>query len=172
VASASRLLDQAETLNELVMLEGELAKREADLASLEAKKRRLADRDSAVHDHGDVARAGREDPRRGTANRLRGRCQGSWSAFVASLEILLTVLGALLPWLVLLGGPIVALVWLLRRLGRRAARSGAFVPGTTAPAPAASDPAAPASAPARMVPPEPTAAPAPSSPDAATPRSP
>ena len=43
VDSARRLLARATSISDLVSLENELAKREADLASLEAKKRRLAD---------------------------------------------------------------------------------------------------------------------------------
>ena len=43
VDSGRRLLAQAKTLNDLVMLEKEVATRESDLASLQAKKRNLAD---------------------------------------------------------------------------------------------------------------------------------
>ena len=43
VDSGRRLLARAKTLNDLVMLEREVATRESDLASLQAKKRRLAD---------------------------------------------------------------------------------------------------------------------------------
>ena len=43
VDSGRRLLGQAKSLSDLVMLEREVATRESDLASLQAKKRRLAD---------------------------------------------------------------------------------------------------------------------------------
>ena len=43
VESARRLLARASSIGDLVSLENELGRREADLASLEAKKRRLAD---------------------------------------------------------------------------------------------------------------------------------
>ena len=43
VDSGRKLLAQAKSLNDLVMLEREVATRESDLASLQAKKRRLAD---------------------------------------------------------------------------------------------------------------------------------
>ena len=43
VDSGRRLLANAKSLNDLVMLENEVASRESDLASLQAKKRRLAD---------------------------------------------------------------------------------------------------------------------------------
>jgi hypothetical protein len=45
--------------------------------------------------------------------------KAGWKAFLVSMEVLLTVLGALLPWLVALGVPVFGLAWLLRRLGRR-----------------------------------------------------
>jgi hypothetical protein len=45
---------------------------------------------------------------------------GGWHAFVASMQVLLTVLGALLPWLVLFGVPATVLVLYLRRTRRRA----------------------------------------------------
>lgn len=120
VDSGRRLLAQAKSLSELISLESELAKREADLASLEAKKRRiddltalstitlvLVDRDTA---------AASDEPRTGF---LAGLAAG-WRALVASLQVLLTLLGALLPWLVLLGSPVLAVLWWARRARRRA----------------------------------------------------
>jgi hypothetical protein len=121
-ASVSRtraLLAQARTIAEIVAVETELTKREAELASLQARKRQLADvttlstitvtllgPDAEVEDRDDDA---------GFVAGFRA----GWRAFVASIEVLLTVLGALLPWLLALGLPIWAVVWLARRLGRR-----------------------------------------------------
>jgi hypothetical protein len=45
--------------------------------------------------------------------------QGGWNSFTSSLEVLLTVLGALLPWFVVLGVPVLILVALLRRTAAR-----------------------------------------------------
>lgn len=119
VDSGRRLLAQAKSLSDLVMLEGELAKREADLASLEAKKRRLADLTAlstiTVVLLGPNARPSDDEPQTGFLAGLRA----GWSAFVASVRVLLTVLGALLPWLIALGLPVFAVVWLVRRLRRR-----------------------------------------------------
>ncbi|MEU8655778.1 DUF4349 domain-containing protein [Actinoplanes philippinensis] len=120
VESGKRLLAEAKSLDDLVMLEREVASRESDLASLEAKKRRLSDLTSlstitvvllgpnaTVTDDGD-------DP----AGFLGGLSNG-WNALVASLGVLLTVLGALLPWSIALGLPAWAIVHLLRRYRRR-----------------------------------------------------
>ncbi|MEE6259601.1 DUF4349 domain-containing protein [Plantactinospora sonchi] len=120
VENGRRLLAQAKSLSDLVMLEGELARREADLASLEAKKRRLADLTAlstitAVLLGPNAEDDTRDEPATGFVAGLKG----GWRAFVASLEILLTVLGALLPWLVALGLPAVGVGWLVRRLRRR-----------------------------------------------------
>ncbi|MEU7618446.1 DUF4349 domain-containing protein [Micromonospora rifamycinica] len=122
VDSARRLLARADTVAELVTLENELTRREADLASLEAKKRRLADltalstitvtfvgRDASTADEEEEA------DRTGFMVGLRG----GWTVFLASMGVLLTVLGALLPWLLLIGVPVTALVVVLRRRRRR-----------------------------------------------------
>lgn len=119
VDSGRRLLAQAKTLSDLVMLEGELAKREADLASLEAKKRRLGDLTALSTITavllGPDARPVDDEPQIGFLAGLKA----GWKAFVASFRVLLTVLGALLPWIIALGLPVVGVLWLARRLGRR-----------------------------------------------------
>ncbi|MDW5326369.1 DUF4349 domain-containing protein [Plantactinospora sp. KLBMP9567] len=142
VASGRRLLAQAKSLSDLVMLESELAKREADLASLEAKKRRLADLTALSTVTavllGPNAQVPEDDE---PAIGFLAGLEGGWTAFVVSLRILLTVLGALLPWAVALGLPAFGLVWLVRRLRGRRSRP-------TPPAPPRSTPAVPAQAPA------------------------
>jgi hypothetical protein len=116
VDSGRTLLAQAKSLSDLVMLEGELAKREADLASLQSKKQHLADL-TALSTITVVlldAQAAAAAPPGG----FLGGLAAGWAALVASLKVLLTVLGALLPWLVALAGPAYALWWLLRRRRR------------------------------------------------------
>ncbi|WP_431922824.1 DUF4349 domain-containing protein [Micromonospora wenchangensis] len=122
VDSARRLLARADTVAELVSLENEVSRREADLASLEAKKRRLADltalstvtvtfvgRDASTADDEQA------EDRTGFMVGLRG----GWTVFLASMGVLLTVLGALLPWLLLIGVPVTVAVVLLRRRRRQ-----------------------------------------------------
>ncbi|MEV6705602.1 DUF4349 domain-containing protein [Micromonospora wenchangensis] len=122
VDSARRLLARANTVSELVSLENEVSRREADLASLEAKKRRLADLTALstvtvtfVGRDASTADDGQEEDRTGFMVGLRG----GWTVFLASMGVLLTVLGALLPWLLLIGVPVTAAVVLLRRRRRQ-----------------------------------------------------
>jgi hypothetical protein len=121
VDSGRRLLAQAKSLNDLVMLEREVATREADLASLQGKKRRLADLTAlstitvVLVDPGAVAQPPKkeEDP----AGFLTG-LENGWKGLLASLTVLLTVLGWLLPWLLAIGLPVWGILWLLRRYRR------------------------------------------------------
>ncbi|MER5455434.1 DUF4349 domain-containing protein [Micromonospora sp. NPDC002389] len=119
VESARRLLDRADSIADLVSLENELARREADLASLEAKKRRLADLTAlstiTVSLVGPDASTADEEREIGFLAGL----SGGWTVFLASMTVLLTVLGAVLPWLLVLGVPLAALWWLSRRRRRR-----------------------------------------------------
>ncbi|TQL35450.1 DUF4349 domain-containing protein [Salinispora arenicola] len=115
VENARRLLGEAQSISDLVSLENELARREADLASLEAKKRRLADLTAlssiAVSLVGPDAATEDDASEFGFVVGL----QGGWKVFLLSWTVLLTVLGAVLPWLLLIGVPVGTMVWLLRR---------------------------------------------------------
>ncbi|BCJ54016.1 hypothetical protein Asp14428_54910 [Actinoplanes sp. NBRC 14428] len=117
VASGRKLLAQAKDLEDLVMLEREVATRESDLASLEAKKRRLADLTALstitlvlLDPQAETALPVNDDP----AGFLAGLRDG-WTGLLTSLGVVATVLGWLLPWLLLLGLPAWAALWFLRR---------------------------------------------------------
>lgn len=122
VDSGRKLLAQAKTLNDLVMLEKEVATRESDLASLQAKKRKLADLTAlstitVSFLTPDAVVTPKDD---GPPGFLSGLGAG-WHSLLASLKVLLTVLGALLPWVIALALPIWGIVYLWRRfnLSRR-----------------------------------------------------
>ncbi|MER5700728.1 DUF4349 domain-containing protein [Micromonospora sp. NPDC002296] len=123
VESGRKLLARASSIDDLVRLEGEVARREADLASLEAKKRRLADLTAlstiTLTLVGSDADTSSDEEKDGTGFLVGLR--GGWDAFVVSLGVLLTVLGALLPFAVALGVPVALLVAVLRRRRRRPA---------------------------------------------------
>jgi hypothetical protein len=120
VDSGRKLLAQAKSLNDLVMLEKEVATRESDLASLQAKKRRLADLTALSTIT--VTFLGPASPGPKPADDqppgFLGGLSAGWHALLASLKVLLTVLGALLPWLIAFGLPIWALLYLYRKYGR------------------------------------------------------
>jgi hypothetical protein len=114
VARVRALLSEANTIGEVVQVESELAKREADLESLEAQLARLKDVTELatieVSLVGPDADAPVDDEDLGFLAGLRG----GWDAFVQIVLVGLTVLGALLPFLLtgaLLGVP----AWLIVR---------------------------------------------------------
>jgi hypothetical protein len=120
VARVRTLLARADTIGEVVQIESELARREADLESLQAQLARLQDvTDLSTIEVLLVARdetrpAPPEDDELGFVAGLRG----GWDAFGEIVLVALTVLGALLPFLVvaaLLGLPTYALLRRSRR---------------------------------------------------------
>lgn len=124
------LMQQARSIDDIVSVEAELSEREAALASLQARQRRLADL-SALSTITATLLAESASPVTEEADEtgfLAGLAAG-WGAFTTSVTVLLTGLGVLLPWLVVIGAPTAAGVWWARR--RRAGQLPA--PGPTAP---------------------------------------
>ncbi|MDO3683069.1 DUF4349 domain-containing protein [Micromonospora sp. C28ISP2-4] len=150
VESSRKLLARATSVDELVRLENEVGTRQADLAALEARKRRLADLTSlstiTVTFLGQDASTAEEEADLGFLAGLGG----GWSAFLASARVLLTVLGAVLPFAVVIGVPL----WLLL-LWRRRVRARRTPPPD--PDPAAPMPTGPAGGPVSAPPPLPAA---------------
>ena len=116
IARIRGLMTQTQNITQIVELEAQLADREARLESMQAQLRSLKDRVAmsqltvVVSTNAGAAVLPVEQ-----AGFLTGLKQG-WSAFVKSVTSLLTVLGALLPWLLvlaLLGWPV--LRWRRRR---------------------------------------------------------
>ena len=106
VARVRALLAEADTIGEVVQVESELSRREADLESLQAQLARLRDvTDLATIDVTLVAKdtaappAPEED---GDLGFLAGLRSG-WDAFVEIVLVALTVLGALLPFALAVG---------------------------------------------------------------------
>lgn len=133
VASGRKLLAAAKSLSDLVMLEKEVATRESDLASLQAKKRHLADLValSTISVTFLNEQAPPPKPKEEKHGFLGGLAAG-WHALLASLRVLLTVLGAVLPWLLAIGLPAWAIYYLVRRMrrGRGAPRTESAGAGT------------------------------------------
>lgn len=127
-----QLLAEAEEIGEVLSVEQELANRQAELESLQARQRALADQTQyATVTLELVSPAARDEPDIGFLSGLAG----GWRAFTATLNWSLAALGALLPFLAAFGilgfGGWRAQV-LLRR--RRAAPSPAGAGPSTPPA--------------------------------------
>jgi hypothetical protein len=129
LAQLRKFLRQTTDINAMVQLESDIARREAELASMLAQQRYLDDQTAMSTIDLTLTRPARHaaPPKKDDDGFLAGLDSG-WDALSASTVVVLTVLGALLPFgvlLVLVGIP----VWLLvRRLRPR--------PSAAAPAPA------------------------------------
>ena len=121
-SSITRLLalqDEAATVEDLIALETAISDRQAELESLEAQQRYLADQVglstiTLVLGSRDVAPVTEPD------TFLTGLIAG-WEALVAFGSGLLVLLGVLLPWLVLLGLLGLVVLLIVRRARRRSA---------------------------------------------------
>ena len=158
VESSRKLLARATSVDELVRLENEVGTRQADLAALEARKRRLADLTSlstiTVTFLGQDASTAEEEADLGFLAGLGG----GWTAFLASARVLLTVLGAVLPFAVVIGVPLwLLLLWRRRVRARRTPPPGpgAMLPPGLGPMPPG--PARPGDGPVSAPPPVPAA---------------
>lgn len=121
------LMAKANTVGEIVSVESELTRREADLESLLAKQKNLALQTDLATLNLTVTEKGEpvstaEDPDRGFLAGLKG----GWNAFTATFSALATAVGAVLPFLVLLaliGVPLWRFRHRLRRQSSAAAKA-------------------------------------------------
>ncbi|NUR47757.1 MAG: DUF4349 domain-containing protein [Hamadaea sp.] len=121
VDSVRRMFAQATKLTEIVQLEQELSRRQAELDALLAKQRRLDDlvklstiTVTLVGPDTPYVEPKTEDPS------FFGGLKAGWNTFVVILKVASAVLGFLLPFLIVAAVVLVPLWWLLRR--RRTAR--------------------------------------------------
>jgi uncharacterized coiled-coil protein SlyX len=130
-------MSQTQNISQIVELESQLAQREADLESLQAQLASMTKRIAMATVTVTVSSNPEVIPPVEQDGFLAGLRSG-WNAFLASLTVGLTVLGAALPWLIVLA--LIAIPvrsWLRRRSERQEATP------TTPPSWAASTPAAP-----------------------------
>ncbi|GII62620.1 lipoprotein [Sphaerisporangium krabiense] len=118
------LLGKAKTIGEVLSVEREISSREADLESLQARQKALAAQTAAatltLRLIGPAAVVTEPEPEdQGFLSGLRD----GWRAMVNSAKVALMVLGALLPWLVVLAALWFAVVLVRRPSRRRAAAS-------------------------------------------------
>ncbi|MFH8801328.1 DUF4349 domain-containing protein [Streptomyces sp. NPDC017936] len=118
VARIRALMEQATELDDVVTLEGELSRRQADLEALLARQASLKDRTSMATvtltlAEEPVGKKAEEDDGPGFLDALAG----GWDAFVAMLRWIAVVFGAVLPFAAV--ALVLVLVWLRLRRGRR-----------------------------------------------------
>jgi hypothetical protein len=114
--SLRTLLKKADTIGQVLQVEREIAGREADLESLQAQQKELAAQVGlatlTLRLVGPTAEV--PDSSEEPAGFLGGLKSG-WDSLVAFLKVLLTVLGTVLPWLIVVAPVTVLAIVLLRR---------------------------------------------------------
>ncbi|GAA1527455.1 DUF4349 domain-containing protein [Nocardioides humi] len=120
VGRIEALLARAESIEQIVAIEAQLASRQADLDALESRQRWLADQTSLstvtvyIEQPAEKDESSEED----TADGFLGGLARGWDAFVDGFGAVLLVVGFLLPWLVLLA-LLATPVWVVVRRRRR-----------------------------------------------------
>jgi hypothetical protein len=145
------LLAKAQSISDVATVEAELTKREADLESMLAQQRNLSDLTalSTITVNLLGKDAAPPPPPKPPATGFIGGLQKGWHAFVAVVDGLLVVLGALLPFIIVLGVPaFVLLRWHRRRRTPAVPAAGPVGPAVPTQSPGPAQPAA------AMTPPE------------------
>ncbi|MFZ4296451.1 DUF4349 domain-containing protein [Streptomyces cinereoruber] len=132
VARVRELMDRADKLSDVVTLEAELSRRQADLEALLAQQSSLKDRTSLATITLQLTEKRKEEPK-DEEPKEEGRpgfldaLSGGWNALVGVAAWVLVVLAALAPWLAV--GLLAFLLWSRLVRPRLAARRPAPVPG-------------------------------------------
>lgn len=162
IARITDLMKSATNLSDVVSLEGELSRREADLESMQAQQASLKDQVSlsTITVTFLTPTAPAATPVAKHRNALQRGLHDGWQAFVGTAKVLLIIVGTVLPFAVLIAilwWPVTRLLRVTAPLRRRAASAW-----TSALAPARSQAWSPAQSPAQSpVPPRGMPMPAP-----------
>ena len=129
------LLERAESIRDIVSIESELTRRQSELDSLKSKQDYLSDQTTyatiTVYLEQRGEKKSEPKPETDESGFLAG-LDGGWTALVAFATVLATILGALLPWLVVLavlGWPTLALSRRLLRTSRWSSTVQTKAPG-------------------------------------------
>jgi hypothetical protein len=109
------LLARANSVSEIASVEGELTTRESELESLERRRDALAGSVAMSTVTLSVSGVAPPPAPANSGGGFLGGLAGGWVAFLAFGGGVLTVLGALAPFLLVLGTPAVAVFWWFRR---------------------------------------------------------
>jgi hypothetical protein len=114
------LLAKAQTNSELLSIESEVTRRQADLDSLLQRQARLSGLvalSTITAELTGKAAPTTVMPPQDDTGFMAGLREG-WSAFLNSIKVVLVIAGWLLPWVVAIGLPLWAVLWFLRRRNR------------------------------------------------------
>jgi hypothetical protein len=120
-----QLLAQAKSISDVVQIEDELTKREADLESMEHQQDELTGQVAMSTVNLQLDRTAPPPPSvpaAGPAPGFGSGIAGGWHALGETVRVVLLVLGAALPFLLGIGIPALVVWWFVRR--RRTARAG------------------------------------------------
>jgi hypothetical protein len=109
-----KLLDRAGNLTDVVRIEGELSRREADLESLQARARAISGQVAMSKITLELTSQAAK-PKVAPAVGFRSGLDGGWHAFTAAARVTAATIGALLPFLPLIALAIGASLWWRRR---------------------------------------------------------
>ncbi|MGY1496656.1 DUF4349 domain-containing protein [Streptomyces sp. QTS52] len=132
------LMDKATKLSDVVTLEGELSRRQADLESLLARQASLKDRTSLATINLSLSETPPKESDKDDDPGFLDALAGGWSAFVTMLRWIVVAIAAVLPFAAV--AALLVFAWL--RL-TRARRQGSAQATVTSPAPTSSLPTAP-----------------------------
>ena len=120
LARVRALMDRATTVGDVVALEGEMSKRQGDLEALEARQRTLADQSAQATVSVTLLSTDAPAPVSESDTGFLAGLRTGWNAFTSALTASLTLIGAAVPFLVVLIPLALIARWGLRR-SRRAA---------------------------------------------------
>lgn len=129
ITRLEQLLARAETVEDLLAIETELSRRQADLDALQAQRTWLGDQ--VAMSTVTVSLSPMTYVTSSGAPGFLSGLESGWSALVAAAGALITLAGFLLPFLVLLGIIAVPVTFLIVRLARRGRRVQEWESGAT-----------------------------------------
>jgi hypothetical protein len=155
VARVREMMEKATALGDVVMLEGELGKRQSDLEALLAQQNALRDQTSMSTITVEVSEpaAGRPgEEKKDAPPSVTGALEGGWHAFTTVLRYVVLAVAVVLPFAVTAALGVLAFR-VYRRLRPKKPSTGS-TPGTarTIPGPAPTPPSAPEPDPTQMAP--------------------
>lgn len=111
------LMADADRTSDLIEIEGELSTRQAELDSLVSERNRLSDEVAMSTLRVEIVPEGSPAAQARPGGFLGGLSAG-WSALVSTFNVVVLVLGAIIPWLALAGVVLLVVVGVRRQLAR------------------------------------------------------